>query len=86
MNMACDEDDDFNVVLDTTRFKPGDIICGRQERDRDLVRQIVDVRPTGYGWKYPKHGDITPSGVENYFISENSSDPELYWWVLKEDT
>jgi len=79
-----DDDDDFKMEIDTTRFKPGDIICSRHERDNDLLRQIVDVRPTGYGWKYPDLGETTPSGGENYFWSENSSDPELYWWVLQQ--
>lgn len=58
-------------------LKPGDQVIHAE----GTVREIVDVRPTGYGWKYPDLADITPAGGENYFWSENSTDPffEVRW-------
>lgn len=51
-------------------LRPGDLI-----HHGYVFREIVDVRPTGYGWRYPEHGKICPDGSENYWWSENSSDP-----------
>lgn len=42
-----------------------------------IVIEIVDVRDQGYGWKYAEWEDTCPNGSENYFWSENSSDPAL---------
>lgn len=53
-------------------LKPGDQI---RYRPSGTVREIVDVRRTGYGWRYPDMGQTTPSGGENYWWSENSTDP-----------
>lgn len=63
----------------STDWKVGDVL--QSKRDPEVQREIVDVRPTGYSWKYPDLGETTPSGVENYWISENSSDPffEVGW-------
>lgn len=60
-------------------LKPGDRVRWRQ--DPQVVREIVDVRDAGYGWRYPDMGEHTPAGGENYFLSENSTDPffELGW-------
>jgi len=47
----------------------------------EIQREIVDVRKAGYGWKYPDLGETTPIGTENYFWSENSTDPFFdYGW------
>ncbi len=62
------------------RFKPGDRIT--HPHFPSVVREIVDVRANGYGWRYPEFGERTAAGYENYFISENSTDPELDGWVL----
>lgn len=65
-----------------TRWQPGDILV--HKKHPDLRREIVDVRRTGYGWKYPDLGERTPAGGENYWWSENSSDPTLTWeWRLE---
>jgi hypothetical protein len=61
-----------------TDWKVGDILAYRH--DPNLQREIVDVRPTGYGWKYPEYGNVTPAGGENYWWSENSTDPSLCEW------
>lgn len=53
------------------RYAPGDQLCSRC----GVVCEIVDVRPTGYGWRYHDLPDPTPEGRENYFWSENSTDP-----------
>ena len=58
-------------------WKPGDLIQWTHPSGITVVRRIVDVRPTGYGWEYPDR----PSGERNYFWSENSTDPGLYGWV-----
>lgn len=62
-----------------TDWKIGDVL--QSKRFPEVQREIVDIRPTGYGWKYPDLGETTPSGAENYWISENSSDPffEVGW-------
>jgi hypothetical protein len=49
-----------------------------------IIREITKVRKHGYDWKYPDLGDLTPSGEINCFRSENSNDPELFWWRLWE--
>lgn len=60
-------------------LRPGDQMVWRD--NESVVREIVDVRSTGYGWKYPDLGTVTPTGGENYFASENSSDPFFeYGW------
>lgn len=55
------------------KLAPGDQILYKCS-DRNVVLEIVDVRPTGYGWKYPDLDAVTPAGGENYFWSENSND------------
>lgn len=64
---------------DKIRLKPGDMV-----RLDGVVREIVDARATGYGWKYPEYGKLTPDGGENYWWSENSSDPffETWEWLI----
>lgn len=53
-------------------WSPGDILVNRWAPS--IRREIVDVRETGYGWRYPEE-----VAGENYFWSENSSDPFLQW-------
>lgn len=63
-------------------LRPGD----RIQHPSGTIREIVDVRPTGYGWKYPEYGLTCPDGKENYWWSENSSDPffDVGWVRLPE--
>lgn len=63
--------------MSTPRFKANDVIIS----DNGTCREILDVCDTGYGWRYPDLDAITPAGGENYFRSENSTDPffELGW-------
>jgi hypothetical protein len=64
-------------------LKPGDKLKMLGLHGTEIVIEIVDVRSTGYGWKYPDLGKVTPSGEENYWWTENSSDPFLdVGWVL----
>lgn len=56
-------------------LNPGDQIVS----DQGTVREIVNVRPSGYGWKYPEWGEKCPNGQTNYFISENSNNPFFDW-------
>lgn len=51
----------------------GDVIVGRGIHNRDIAIEIVDVRPTGYTWKYRANGKYP--GSESLFLSEDSSDP-----------
>ena len=46
-------------------------------------REIVEVRDSGYSWKYPELGEKTPAGGDNLFLSEESNDPfmEMEWEV-----
>lgn len=50
--------------------------------DQDVMREIVEVRPEGYDWRYP---DL-PHGPSNLFKSEDSSDPSMTqgWRKLEE--
>jgi len=56
----------------------GDIVIGTQAHNRDVVREITEVRTTGYTWCCP---DI--EGQD--WISENSCDPffELGWELVE---
>jgi hypothetical protein len=64
-----------------TNYTPGQKL---QHVSADEPIEIVDVRPTGYGWKYPEFGEELPNGGENYWWSDNSTDPffELDWRVV----
>lgn len=62
------------------KLREGDLIIGRD----GTVREIVDVRSTGYGWRYPDIEGMPPAQGENYFWSENSGDPYFDWgWRLQ---
>ena len=50
------------------RWKEGDVI---ENRRTGLVREIVDVLPTGYGWRFP---DLDHSVKGNYFLSHEEFD------------
>lgn len=63
------------------RFKVGDQIITRQFPG--VVREITEVRPTGYEWKYPDMGEICVSVQRNSFASEWSNDEFLGWWELR---
>lgn len=52
-------------------LKPGDWV----QWQGGAIREIVDVRRSGYGWRYPEIEGQPPAQGENYFISENSNDP-----------
>ncbi len=59
------------------KLSVGDKIYGQQHHNKGIIREIVDVRDTGYTWKYPDHDDT--------YWSENSNDPffEFGWELLK---
>jgi len=58
------------------KLKVGSIIIGIGSHNRDIVREIVEVRKTGYTWKYE-------NSVNDYW-SENSNDPFFEFdWKLK---
>lgn len=48
-------------------------------QDEPIYRKIAKVRKNGYSWFYPEweFEARTPSGSENHYWSENSSDPFL---------
>lgn len=71
------------MTKNNIRLKPGDMVRRRMNGECS-VREIVDVRATGYGWKYPEYGKLTPAGGENYWLSENSTDPffETWEWLI----
>ena len=82
-----DEIDEDASELIEHRFTVGDVIKladwhVKNGEDAALRRQIVELSPTGYDWKYPEFGETTPSGHRNVFASEMSSDPALDAWVL----
>ncbi|MCV9964946.1 hypothetical protein OIU34_23920 [Pararhizobium sp. BT-229] len=64
------------------KWKRGDVIVSPYAPG--TRREIVDVRPTGYSWKYAQWGEKTPADHENYWWSENSCDPMLeFGWQLE---
>lgn len=54
-------------------FVIGDLIVSRQ----NVVRRILEVRPTGYEWEYPEMPGVT-------YSSEASNDPDFFWWLKVE--
>jgi hypothetical protein len=49
-------------------LKVGDIVRGIARHNDKVRREILEVRPTGYTWRYPDVPD-------HDFWSENSNDP-----------
>lgn len=59
-----------------TKLAPGDVIIWKE--NPSVIRQIVDVRPTGYGWHYEDDPE------KKYFLSEDSTDPFFqYGWIKR---
>lgn len=54
----------------TIKFKKGDVIISE-----GIEREIVKVYKKDYSWKYPN--------IDEIFYSENSCDPMLKEWKLK---
>lgn len=56
------------------KLKVGDRVVWNP--DKDVIREIVEVRDTGYSWKYPD--------IDKTFLSENSNDPffEMHWSLV----
>lgn len=54
-------------------FAVGDKIIGRMSHNKDVVREITEVRDTGYTWKYT----YSHNGADQDWITENSNDPFL---------
>lgn len=55
------------------KFNIGDVLV-----NGSVEREIIEVRDTGYTWRYPEAPDKD-------FWSENSNDPLLEWgWELKQ--
>lgn len=52
------------------KLKVGDKIMF--DKNPDVIREIVEVRTTGYTWRYP---GSEPVDLSNTWISENSNDP-----------
>jgi len=65
------------------KLKVGDKVMW--DNNPDVIREIIEVRPTGYTWRYP--GD-EPATLENTWISENSNDPFFDWplWSKVDET
>ena len=57
------------------RYNVGNVLVKKEKGKEPIYREIIEVRETGYSWKYP---DV-PHRV---FYSEDSSDPFFEWkWV-----
>lgn len=52
------------------------LCVGDRVRRGDIVRQITEVRETGYSWVYPEI-------PEKNFLSENSCDPFFELWGIQ---
>lgn len=53
---------------------------GDRMKWQTVIREITEVRPTGYQWRYPDLPDLCPDGSQNSFASENSDDPFFERW------
>lgn len=57
-------------------FIKGSKIVGFGEHNKNIVKEIIEVRKTGYSWKY--------EDSDRVFMSENSNDPLFeQCWTLK---
>lgn len=68
------------------KWNVGDILANKNWPD--VFYKIAVVRKTGYSWYYPQYPfeGKTPSGAENHWWSENSSDPffEMGWYKVED--
>ncbi len=56
----------------------GDRVVHRQPHSEDVVREILEVRPTGYTWRYPDYpSDRDFDPISNSWMTENSNNPFL---------
>lgn len=60
------------------KLSVGDTIIGTHPHNDGIIREILEVRKTGYTWKYPES--------DADFWSENSSDPffVMGWELVNE--
>lgn len=57
-------------------FTKGNKIIGFGDHNKNIIKEIIDVRKTGYSWKY--------EDLDRVFMSENSNDPLFeHCWELK---
>lgn len=71
------------TVQNFTTWQVGDVLVSK---DGEVQREITEVRPTGYQWRYPEFGDKTAIGRDNSFMSEDSNDEALmFGWSKAPD-
>lgn len=68
---------------DKAVWKVGDIIEQTTDGHETIYREIIEVKKGGYTWRYPNlPADVK---IDNYFYSQDSSDPMLRWdWQLSD--